>query len=169
LSLHDALPIYRGCWVSPPWTRTFARPQHGRSWLPSTVLCSVDRPAFRLAEAVALGDGVSAPRAGAVLGAERRCLGALASVCRLPGQRHVHRWRRKRALSPLVKAKPEIVAMGGDAVSAWRCGVGIALRHGCLRSLCWFPRGCGGAQAVRRSPCPTAERQARVVAACGRK
>jgi len=36
-------------------------------------------------------------------------------------------------LSPLVKAKPEIVAMGGDAVWALRCGVGIALRHGCLR------------------------------------
>src|SRR5690606_40734436 len=39
----------------------------------------------------------------------------------LPGQRHVHRWRRKRASSPLVKAKPEIVAMGGDAVLASRC------------------------------------------------
>src|SRR5690606_10588575 len=38
---------------------------------------------------------------------------------------HVHRWRRKRALSPLVKAKPEIVAMGGDAVSAWRCVMAV--------------------------------------------
>src|SRR5690606_34773180 len=124
-------------------------------WLPSTVLCSVDRPAFRLAEAVALGDGVSAPRAGAVLGAERRCLGALASVCRLPGQRHVHRWRRKRALSPLVKAKPEIVAMGGAAVSALRCGVGIALRcRHCAASWLFamialvFARFCGSADGA---------------------
>src|SRR5690606_18553288 len=133
----------RGCWVSPPWTRTFARPQHGRSWLPSTVLCSVDRPAFRLAEAVALGDGVSAPRAGAVLGAERRYLGALASVCRLPGQRHVHRWRRKRALSPLVKAKPEIVAMGGDAVSAWRCGMAVCDDCAGFRTVLRVRRRCG--------------------------
>src|SRR5690606_41673878 len=79
------------------------------------------------------GGAVAAVRCGMAVCDDCAGFRTVLRVRRRCGRGHVHRWRRKRALSPLVKANPEIAAMGGDAVSALRCGLGIALPHGCLR------------------------------------
>src|SRR5690606_41065506 len=67
-----------------------------------------------------------------VLRVRRRC-----------GRGHVHRWRRKRALSPLVKAKPEIVAMGGDVVWALRCVMAVCDDWAGFRTVLRARRRCG--------------------------
>src|SRR5690606_28380123 len=62
---------------------------------------------------------------------------------------HVHRWRRERALSPLVKAKPEIVAMGGDAVWALRCVMAVGDDCFGFRMVCGARSGCGRGHVLR--------------------
>src|SRR5690606_24057797 len=91
-----------------------------------------------------------------------RCLMAVCDDCagfrtvlrvrRRCGRGHVHRWRQKRGSSPRAKAKPEIVAMGGDAVWALRCLMAVCDDCAGFRTVLRVRRRCGRGHPTRWTP-----------------